>query len=185
MEHIIRRCKHCKKEYTYCTYGNGPQYGTEKGCSYEYCAECQKAIDKVLSEIPIKCRPYYSVVSNENTIKMLEEKFAEERKKYNASVKINCAKLVGDLGYKTVDEYTIDWTRYIRGVKEDGTIEILVQKEYDEINKIKTTKFYKDSTNNPKQSYQPLSQLKFSKFIATEKYMEPPTGKIFFNDINI
>lgn len=27
MEHIIRRCKHCNKEYTYCTYGNGTNWG--------------------------------------------------------------------------------------------------------------------------------------------------------------
>lgn len=59
------------------------------------------------------------------------------------------------------------------------------EKKYNASVKINCAKFYKDSTNNPRQSYQPLSQLKFSKFIVTEKYMEPPTGKIFFNDINI
>lgn len=29
MQHIYRRCKHCNKEYFYCTYGNGPDWGTE------------------------------------------------------------------------------------------------------------------------------------------------------------
>ena len=46
MQHYRLRCKHCGKEYTYCTYGNGPEYGTQEGCSMEYCAECQKAIDE-------------------------------------------------------------------------------------------------------------------------------------------
>lgn len=185
MEHIIRRCKHCNKEYTYCTYGNGPYYGTEKGCSYDYCAECQNAIDKALSEIPIKCRPYYSVITDEKTIEFLEKKFVEEREKYKMNIKFNCSKLVGDLGFESVEEYTVDWVKYVRGVKKDGTIEILGEKEFDEINKIKTTKFYKDSTNNKKESYQPLSQLKLSNFLVTEKPMEPPTGRIFFDDINI
>ena len=31
MQHLILRCKHCHKEYTYCTYGNGPEFGTEEG----------------------------------------------------------------------------------------------------------------------------------------------------------
>ena len=52
MQHIYRRCKHCNKEYLYCTYGNGPDWGTEKYCSMDYCGECQKAIDDALSKIP-------------------------------------------------------------------------------------------------------------------------------------
>ena len=52
MQHIYRRCKHCNKEYLYCTYGNGPDWGTEKYCSMDYCGECQKAIDDALSNIP-------------------------------------------------------------------------------------------------------------------------------------
>ena len=35
MQHYRLRCKHCGKEYTYCTYGNGPEYGTQEGCSME------------------------------------------------------------------------------------------------------------------------------------------------------
>ena len=54
MQHLRIRCKHCQREYTYCTYGNGPEYGTESGCSMEYCADCQKAIDEALGKIPKK-----------------------------------------------------------------------------------------------------------------------------------
>ena len=39
MQHIYRRCKHCNKEYLYCTYGNGPEWGTEEYCSMDYCGE--------------------------------------------------------------------------------------------------------------------------------------------------
>lgn len=54
MQHLRLRCKHCRREYIYCTYGNGPEYGTEAGCSMDYCAECQRAIDEALNKIPIK-----------------------------------------------------------------------------------------------------------------------------------
>ena len=54
MEHILRRCKHCNKEYTYCTYGNGLNWGTEEHCSMDYCGECQTAINNALSNIPKK-----------------------------------------------------------------------------------------------------------------------------------
>ena len=64
MQHWILRCKHCNKEYTYCTYGNGSEYGTEEGCSQEYCAECQKAIDDALSTIPKKFEPRLKEIDN-------------------------------------------------------------------------------------------------------------------------
>ena len=54
MQHIYRRCKNCNKEYVYCTYGNGPDWGTEKYCSMDYCGECQKEIDDALSDISAK-----------------------------------------------------------------------------------------------------------------------------------
>lgn len=63
MQHLIRRCKHCGKSYTYCTYGNGPEYGTQEGCSMEYCAECQNAINEALAKIPIRIVKKYTPVN--------------------------------------------------------------------------------------------------------------------------
>lgn len=184
MQHFRLRCKHCQKEYTYCTYGNGPQYGTEEGCSMDYCAECQKAINDALSKIPHKCRPYYSFVTNSETKEKLEQVFNEERKKFNDSNHLNVAKLVGDYGYESVEECTVDWVKYIRGVKEDGTVEFKVEKEYDLLNKIETDKLYFDSTNNEKQRYTPITQFKLPKIDKLNvNPLSPPQGDLFYMGI--
>ena len=73
MEHWILRCKHCQREYTYCTYGNGDCYGTEEGCSEEYCAECQKAIDEALSKILVKFEPRFVEISNPDLLADLDD----------------------------------------------------------------------------------------------------------------
>lgn len=186
MQHFRLRCKHCQKEYTYCTYGNGPQYGTEEGCSMYYCAECQKAIDDALSKIPQKCRAYYSFVTNSETKEKLERVFKEEREKFKKSNHINAAKLVGDYGYESVEECTVDWVKYLRGVKKDGTVEFKVEKEYDLINEIETDKLYFDSTNNERQKYTPITQFKLPKLNELEvRPLSPPQGKIFHMGMKI
>lgn len=181
MQHFRLRCKHCQKEYTYCTYGNGPEYGTEEGCSMYYCAECRKAIDDALSKIPQKCRPYYSFVTNSETKEKLERVFKEEREKFEKSNHINAARLVGDYGYESVEECTVDWVKYLRGVKKDGTVEFKVEKEYDLLNNIETDKLYSDTTNNEKQRYYPIVQFRFPKYdeIAV-KPLSPPQGDMFY-----
>lgn len=73
MEHWILRCKHCNREYTYCTYGNGEQYGTEEGCSQDYCAECQKAIDEALSTIQKKFEPRLKEIDNPDLFQIFDE----------------------------------------------------------------------------------------------------------------
>lgn len=62
MQHIKCRCKHCQKIYYFCTYGNGPSYGTESGCSQEYCGECQTAITEALSKIPVRFKPKFKEI---------------------------------------------------------------------------------------------------------------------------
>ena len=76
MQHFRLRCKHCYKEYVYCTYGNGPEYGTEAGCSREYCAECQKAIDDALGKIQGRGYAYYydSVYNTNQTISRIKNR---------------------------------------------------------------------------------------------------------------
>lgn len=81
MQHFILRCKHCQKEYTYCTYGNGPDYGTEEGCSMEYCAECQKAIDKAFSVIPVKFKPERKEIKEPLLLELFSKIREEEQQK--------------------------------------------------------------------------------------------------------
>ncbi len=81
MQHFILRCKHCQKEYTYCTYGNGPEYGTEEGCSMEYCAECQKAIDNAFSAIPVKFYAERKEIKEPMLLELLSKISEKERQK--------------------------------------------------------------------------------------------------------
>lgn len=62
MQHLILRCKHCGKTYTYCTYGNTDE------CSMEYCGECQSAINKALNDIPIKMIQKYKEINDEGNL---------------------------------------------------------------------------------------------------------------------
>ena len=102
MEHWVLRCKHCQKEYTYCTYGNGSQYGTEEGCSKEYCAECQKAIDEALGKIPLKFKPIEEEIKDDD---LLQELLAiKENTKANAFPSMS--KLVISMGFDFIDRYT-------------------------------------------------------------------------------
>ena len=105
MQHYRLRCKHCGKEYTYCTYGNGPKYGTQEGCSMEYCAECQKAIDKALEAIPRRYVVEYTLLddSNDKNISKtridLNKVFDEERDIYNTRSFVNLLQMIPDWGY--------------------------------------------------------------------------------------
>lgn len=73
MQHLTLRCKHCQKEYIYCTYGNGPEFGTESGCSREYCSKCQRAIDFALSSIPVKYRKEYQEIHEPRLLELFAE----------------------------------------------------------------------------------------------------------------
>lgn len=182
MQHISCRCKHCGKSYTYCTYGNGPQFGTEEGCSMEYCGECQTAINEALSKIPVKFKPTLVPVTDEKTKEFLDTLFKQEKEKFYSEKHLNFAKLVGNYGYETVEECTFQWVRYIRGVKTDGSVEYKVEKEYDISKKEITQKLYTDDRHNKKQSYTPCEQFRLpKKEIVGIKPLTPPTGEIFFN----
>ena len=85
MQHFKLRCKHCHTEYTYCTHGNGSEYGTEEGCSKEYCARCQKAIDNALAKIPVECQPKYMEIHDSRIFEMFER----VKKNYKESVEEN------------------------------------------------------------------------------------------------
>lgn len=111
MEHWILRCKHCRKEYTYCTYGNGSQYGTEEGCSKEYCAECQKAIDEALNKIPQKFKPIEVEIEDKEIL----DKLLQIKKRALENVANSFSQVVSFLfscDFDVIDRYTHDGKVY-------------------------------------------------------------------------
>ena len=141
MQHYRLRCKHCGKEYTYCTYGNGPKYGTQEGCSMEYCAECQKAIDKALEAIPRRYVVEYTLlddINDKNISKTridLNKIFDEERGIYNKTSFVKLLQMIPDWGYEEVERCFIDGIEYFRCTQKDGSVDFKVGMEYDVIDK--------------------------------------------------
>jgi hypothetical protein len=183
MEHIIYRCKHCNKEYVYCTYGNGEEYGTEKGCSRDYCSECQKAIDNALKNIPKKYEPRLQKINDENEINIINKIFDEEKEKYFKEVKVCAAKVIGDWGYKNVECCYIDNIEFYRCFNDNNEIEIKVSMEYDLINDKFTEKRYKEYGHGT--HYKNVMQFKLPDFSKTKPInLSEPLGNVFFNDID-
>ena len=185
MQHIYRRCKNCNKEYLYCTYGNGPDWGTEKYCSMDYCGECQKAIDDALSKIPERYSYKMELTPKEDydyINKTIDTQYLEYKKEITNNV-------LGVFGVTSIvmgDEYVdiegcyINHIYYTRGTKENGDIEIKQSMEYDLIEKKLTGKKYR-FYDMPCMKYKPLTQLKFPSVELLEtKPLEPPTGKCLF-----
>ena len=180
MQHIRRRCKHCGKEYTYCTYGNGPEYGTQEGCSMDYCAECQKAIDDALAKIPLRIVKKYTLVDAKE-IERISKTFEEEKEKYYSTPKlINAARMIPDWNCESVEMCYIDRTEYYKCVEYDGTILYKVAVEYDVIEeKFTGKKYFEVDVYN---GYVPVAQLRFPKFNSEAKVkpMAPPKGDLFY-----
>ena len=186
MQHYKLRCKHCGKEYTYCTYGNGPEYGTQEGCSMEYCAECQKAINKALEAIPRRYVVEYTLLddSNDKNISKtridLNKVFDEERDKYNATSFVKPLQMIPDWGYEKVEKCFIDGVEYFRCTKKDGSVDFKVGMEYDVIDKKFTGNKYYDN-KNPYKKYVPVSQTKFCSIDLTSvKPLSKPKGDCFY-----
>ena len=180
MQHFIRRCKHCGKSYTYCTYGNGPEYGTQEGCSMDYCAECQKAIDDALAKKSIRIVKKYTIVDAKE-IERISKIFEEEKEKYYSAPKfLNLRKMIPDWNYESVELCYIDRTEYYKCVEYDGTILYKVAVEYDIIEGNFTGKNYFE--NDVHNGYVPVAQFKFPKFNSEVKVkpMTPPKGDLFY-----
>ena len=113
MQHYILRCKHCGKEYVYCTYGNGPEYGTEAGCSQTYCAECQTSINNALSKIDVKFRPEFRTIDgvDEETAEKLNKVREDWKEKSKDFVFPVLVKYIASK-YDNVEEITADFTTY-------------------------------------------------------------------------
>lgn len=186
MQHYKLRCKHCGKEYTYCTYGNGPEYGTQEGCSMEYCAECQKAINKALEAIPRRYVVEYTLLDDSNVkgiskIRIdLNKVFDEERDKYNATSFVKLSQMIPDWGYEKVEKCFIDGVEYFRCTKKDGSVDFKVGMEYDVIDKKFTGNKYYDN-KNPYRKYTPVSQSKFCSIdLIPVKPLSKPEGDCFY-----
>lgn len=189
MEHFILRCKHCHKEYTYCTYGNGPEYGTEEGCSMEYCAECQKAIDNALGKIPVKFEGKFQPI-DEPLLFPLFDKIREDIKKKQEDDYFNLGGLTkiyccGD--YDNCDTYTHNGLKFNVEYNDDAPNDrhVSVEMEYDLTEKKFTGKPWKtdakDSYIHGRNTAKDFARAVKDK-IYEPKAMSEPTGKLFFND---
>lgn len=182
MQHFRRRCKHCGKAYTYCTYGNGPEYGTQKGCSMDYCAECQNAIDDALAKKTIRIVKKYTLVDAKE-IERISKIFEEEKEKYYSTPKfLNLRKIIPDWNCESVEMCYIDKTEYYKCVEYDGTILYKVAVEYDLIEGNFTGKNYFE--NDVHDGYVPVAQFRLPKFYSEVRVrpMNPPKGDLFYLD---
>lgn len=149
MEHIKIRCKHCKKEYIYCTYGNGPEYGTEEGCSEEYCAECQKAIDYALLNIPVKFKPVkVEITDEEEKKKILIQLYDIKAKIEKGDVSHMVALLNSD--YDNIDMYICNSKTYYIEYNDNTPNDkhLSIEMEYDIIAGKTTSKLWKTTNKN-------------------------------------
>ena len=194
MQHIKRRCKHCRREYTYCTYGNGPEYGTEAGCSMDYCAECQQAIDRALGAIPVKFgAKYMPITAGKDLLDLFnrvkkEVKEAEEEAlkgmKPNQLPIIRAVEASSIFGgaYDNYDtciynnrKFIIEWDD---ATPDDVHVSILM--EYDYIDKKFTENYW---LVEDRKSYHHTRSIKVDDFTQV-KPMELPTGKLHYLDFN-
>ena len=189
MQHFKLRCKHCHTEYTYCTYGNGSEYGTEEGCSKEYCARCQKAIDNALAKIPVECQPKYMEIHDPRIFEMFER----VKKNYKESVKKNP---IEGLVFETLSmslydntetyihngiEYKVEW--------DDDTPEdkhVFIYAEFNLAIQSFTGKPWRKDGIQEFYSHRKCLKLKhLSELLDIEKPMEEPSGMIFYTDPRI
>lgn len=149
MKHIIIRCKHCKKEYIYCTYGNGPEYGTEEGCSREYCAECQKAIDSALANIPVKFRPIKIEITDEEEKKKILTQLYDIKAKAEKNEIFHSIRLLSS-NYDNIDKYIYNLKTYYIEYNDNTPNDkhLSVEMEYDIIGEKVTSKLWKTIHEN-------------------------------------
>ena len=179
MQHLRIRCKHCQREYTYCTYGNGPEYGTESGCSMEYCADCQKAIDEALGKIPKKYTwRWLDICPTFGLLEALAETKEKVEKARNESVLLTA--VPNDFFYSpydNVDIYVRDGVEYMV-VWNDSTPNnkhVLVKMEYDLTHDCFTDNAWR---TDKREAYCHTRPFKLKAIEATP--MAPPFGKMSY-----
>ena len=180
MQHFLLRCKHCGSKYTYCTYGN------EDGCSMDYCGECQSAINKSLDKIPKKIIKKIDYLTDIEEIFRINRIFDIEKKRYDElNINVKSVPVVVNWGYRTVELCYIDGVEYYRCIKDDGTFDIKVSKEYDLINNDFNGELYTENDKYRKCEYTPVEQCSFIKNIdSLQKQMPKPQGNLVYMNIN-
>ena len=187
MQHLILRCKHCHKEYTYCTYGNGPEFGTEEGCSREYCADCQKAIDNALSKIPVGYSSKYMEIHDSRIFEMFER----VKQNYKEAVAKNpmeglAIETLSMSLYDNTETYIHDGIKY-KVEWDDETPEdkhVFIYAEFNLTTQKFTGKPWK-VLNDSSDYYSHRRCLKLKRReISTQQIgmCEPPVGKLYYFD---
>lgn len=183
MQHYIRRCVHCGKTYTYCTYGNGPTYGTESGCSMDYCSDCQTAIFNALAAIPIRYVKKFLYVDDPHIIDFLEKTFEAEKKKYTIKQATGSfsipSKIIYQNDYKETEHCFIDWVEYHKLVEEDGRVLFEVAMEYDNVEHKFTGNKYEE-TEGPATYYQPVTYWTLHTTDIVPVPLEDAKGGLFY-----
>lgn len=190
MQLYTLRCKHCGRTYMYCTHYN------DYGYSKDYCSECQTAIDNALNKIPKKITKRIDILTDRAEQLRLDSIFDMNKRKYemdNSLEEVSSHSLpsfvpvIPNWGYKTVERCYINRVEYYRCIKEDGTFDIKVAKEYDLIKNEYTGELYVETDKSNGYEYTPVSQSKF--LVATElipvKPMSPPKADMTFIDFKI
>lgn len=189
MQHFILRCKHCQKEYTYCTYGNGPEYGTEAGCSMDYCAECQKAIDAAFRKIPVKFEDRGMEIEEFRLFPLFEQ-IKEKHFKDHTSLFPMCVSFDRDNGdFDWVETYYHDGKRFDVKWREGEKKHVFLFMEYDILNKKFTDKVWRykcEDSYTIKEGGRRIRKRWESSIKELEKInpvpMSEPTGTLFFID---
>ena len=185
MQHFHLRCKHCHREYTYCTYGNGPEYGTEAGCSMEYCAECKKAIDEALAAIPIKYSWKFKEIKEPRIFDFLAKVKKEylDNEKHSVFPSILETSYFWD-GYDNREDYRYKGRTYVvrwNDATPDKKI-VTIKAEYDLIKKDFTGKAWEDYDDRKTYYHYCRPTKLFSSDSDSNVGLTPPTGKLFFLD---
>ena len=189
MQHLIRRCKHCRREYIYCTYGNGEEYGTEAGCSMEYCADCQRAIDEALAKIPVKFGGRRMDITPNEELLMLFKKVKEDQEKQEKEIKeknglpiiraVPFSNICGE--YDNCDTCVFDGKTFVIEWN-DATpkdVHVTVEMEYDFIEKI-TENYWRTEHRNSYTHYRPMKVMD----LKDVKPMNPPLGNLAYLDFD-
>ena len=161
MRHWELRCKHCGRIYTY----------PSDGSSQEYCSECQTAIDAALSKIPKKITKVLDYLTDKAECLRLDSIFDIEKTRYETTKSVartfnmffpRIIPIVSNWGYKSVERCYENKVEYYRCIKDDGTFDIKVAKEFDLIKGEYTGKLYVETDKNNGYEYTPVEQLKFT-----------------------
>ena len=195
MQHIKCRCKHCHKTYYFCTYGNGPDYGTEPGCSMEYCGECQTAINKAFSDIPVKFKPKYKEIAPSLGLEKVLDNIKKEQIKKRETYAWPTVYTSGtDEGYDNVESYTHNGKTFRVEWNDDTPDDkhYFIEMEWDIVNLVYTGNHWEANNNNDSYTYyQTFRKLNrkltksLSKFqVGSIQYKMPtPSANLYYWDV--